>query len=279
MQNHAPTIYAYSSLDALFKGEVAGGAKTNLPDVSGKPVHRAAECIKLKRAYDPVSRTDGRRFLIERLWPRPHEGEAPRRWLAQGRWVPAPHKWFGHSPGNWDSFRTPSGRRRLSRATQSPQERLVTSVDALPGAERARPAVTLQRLVLRMALPRARPPMFFEERATSERQIGRLRDTAAARATPGHLPPDGVMHAPRRRIHRAVANRDRPWRGLGYRRRARPALPRAAARPGSQADGATRCVRVSPAALPRWWRRRSSSSASSPRRHALPRRHQPQAPR
>ena len=26
--------------------------------------------IKLKRAYDPISRTDGRRFLVERLWPR-----------------------------------------------------------------------------------------------------------------------------------------------------------------------------------------------------------------
>ncbi len=41
------------------------------------------------------------------------------------------------------------------------------------------------------------------------------------------------------------------------------------------------CVsrRVSPAALPRWWRCLSSSSASSPRRHALPQHHQPQAPR
>jgi hypothetical protein len=38
MQNHAPTIYAYSSLDALLKGEVAGGAKATLPGVSGKPV-------------------------------------------------------------------------------------------------------------------------------------------------------------------------------------------------------------------------------------------------
>ena len=38
MQNHAPTIYAYSSLDALLKGEVAGGAKANFPGVSGKPV-------------------------------------------------------------------------------------------------------------------------------------------------------------------------------------------------------------------------------------------------
>jgi uncharacterized damage-inducible protein DinB len=38
MQNHAPTIYAYASLDALFKGEAAGGAKAALPGSGGKPV-------------------------------------------------------------------------------------------------------------------------------------------------------------------------------------------------------------------------------------------------
>jgi uncharacterized damage-inducible protein DinB len=38
MQNHAPTIYAYDSLEALLKGEAAGGAKRPLPPASGKPV-------------------------------------------------------------------------------------------------------------------------------------------------------------------------------------------------------------------------------------------------
>ncbi len=38
MQNHAPTIYAYASLDALLKGEAAGGAKASLPGSGGKPV-------------------------------------------------------------------------------------------------------------------------------------------------------------------------------------------------------------------------------------------------
>ncbi len=38
MQNHAPTVYAYPSLDALFKGEAAGGAKAALPGTSGQPV-------------------------------------------------------------------------------------------------------------------------------------------------------------------------------------------------------------------------------------------------
>jgi uncharacterized damage-inducible protein DinB len=38
MQNHAPTIYAYSSLDALLKEEAQGGAKTPLPGSGTEPV-------------------------------------------------------------------------------------------------------------------------------------------------------------------------------------------------------------------------------------------------
>jgi uncharacterized damage-inducible protein DinB len=38
MQNHAPTIYAYATLEDLLKGEAAGGSKTPLPGAGGKPV-------------------------------------------------------------------------------------------------------------------------------------------------------------------------------------------------------------------------------------------------
>jgi uncharacterized damage-inducible protein DinB len=38
MQTHAPTIYAYAGLEALLKGEAAGGAKSPLPGSGGKPV-------------------------------------------------------------------------------------------------------------------------------------------------------------------------------------------------------------------------------------------------
>jgi uncharacterized damage-inducible protein DinB len=38
MQNHAPTIYAYPNLRALFEGEAAGGRKTELPGPGAKPV-------------------------------------------------------------------------------------------------------------------------------------------------------------------------------------------------------------------------------------------------
>jgi uncharacterized damage-inducible protein DinB len=38
MQNHAPTIYGYPSLNALFDGEAAGSKKTPLPGAGGKAV-------------------------------------------------------------------------------------------------------------------------------------------------------------------------------------------------------------------------------------------------
>jgi len=38
MQNHAPTIYAYQSLEATLEGEAEGGRKSALPPRGGKPV-------------------------------------------------------------------------------------------------------------------------------------------------------------------------------------------------------------------------------------------------
>ena len=42
MQNHAPTIYAYASVDALLSGEDRGGAKSPLPGAAGKVVTERA---------------------------------------------------------------------------------------------------------------------------------------------------------------------------------------------------------------------------------------------
>jgi uncharacterized damage-inducible protein DinB len=38
MQNHAPTIYGYTSLNAVIDGETAGGKKTPLPGAAGRAV-------------------------------------------------------------------------------------------------------------------------------------------------------------------------------------------------------------------------------------------------
>lgn len=63
--------------------------------------------ISLKRAYDPVSRADGTRFLVERLWPR---GLTKAKlhvdaWLKDVGPSTELRQWFGHDPVKWDEFR------------------------------------------------------------------------------------------------------------------------------------------------------------------------------
>lgn len=63
--------------------------------------------LTLKRVYDPVSRADGTRFLVERLWPRGVSKQA----LQVAAWPKdvAPgtelRKWFSHDPQKWAEFR------------------------------------------------------------------------------------------------------------------------------------------------------------------------------
>jgi uncharacterized protein YeaO (DUF488 family) len=63
--------------------------------------------IRIKRAYDPPARSDGRRILVERLWPRGMKKQA----LAADAWMKevAPstqlRKWFGHRVERWGEFR------------------------------------------------------------------------------------------------------------------------------------------------------------------------------
>jgi uncharacterized protein YeaO (DUF488 family) len=63
--------------------------------------------VQLKRAYDPVSRDDGTRFLVERLWPRGLSKAKLRvdAWLKDVGPTTALRKWFSHDPEKWPEFR------------------------------------------------------------------------------------------------------------------------------------------------------------------------------
>ena len=63
--------------------------------------------ITLKRAYDSVSPTDGRRFLVERLWPRGVSKAQLRvdAWLKEVAPSTELRKWFSHDRGKWSEFR------------------------------------------------------------------------------------------------------------------------------------------------------------------------------
>jgi uncharacterized damage-inducible protein DinB len=53
MQSHAPTIYAYSSVDLLLEGEGKGGAKAVLPGAGGKAVTERPDARKPARESGP----------------------------------------------------------------------------------------------------------------------------------------------------------------------------------------------------------------------------------
>ena len=63
--------------------------------------------IRLKRAYDAMSRSDGTRFLVERLWPRGVSKAALQldAWLKEVGPSTALRKWFSHDPEKWREFR------------------------------------------------------------------------------------------------------------------------------------------------------------------------------
>jgi uncharacterized protein YeaO (DUF488 family) len=63
--------------------------------------------IAIKRAYDDVEDSDGRRFLVDRLWPRGVRREALQieTWLNDVSPSPDLRKWYGHDVARWPEFR------------------------------------------------------------------------------------------------------------------------------------------------------------------------------
>jgi uncharacterized protein YeaO (DUF488 family) len=76
--------------------------------------------IVLKRAYEPASPRDGKRFLVERLWPRGVTKEQLRvdAWLKDAAPTTELRKWFAHDPEKWTEFRT-RYRRELDAAPEA----------------------------------------------------------------------------------------------------------------------------------------------------------------
>ncbi len=63
--------------------------------------------IKIKRAYEAAAASDGKRVLVDRIWPRGvTKEEADIDWWAKDV-APSTElrKWFGHDPEKWPEFR------------------------------------------------------------------------------------------------------------------------------------------------------------------------------
>ena len=63
--------------------------------------------IRIKRAYEPRSRGDGRRILVERLWPRGMTKDSldAHAWMKEVAPSAELRKWFAHRVERWPEFR------------------------------------------------------------------------------------------------------------------------------------------------------------------------------
>jgi uncharacterized protein YeaO (DUF488 family) len=77
--------------------------------------------LSIKRAYDPVSPEDGRRILVDRIWPRGRSKDALQvsQWLKEIAPSNELRRWFGHDPDRWDEFV-----RRYREELKSPEKRV-----------------------------------------------------------------------------------------------------------------------------------------------------------
>ena len=65
-----------------------------------------AAMIELKRAYEEPAPSDGRRILVERLWPRglSKQKAALDLWLKEAAPSAELRRWFAHNISRWPEF-------------------------------------------------------------------------------------------------------------------------------------------------------------------------------
>jgi uncharacterized protein YeaO (DUF488 family) len=62
--------------------------------------------LRIKRVYEPASKADGKRFLVDRLWPRGIKKESLQieGWLKELAPSNGLRKWFAHDAKKWSEF-------------------------------------------------------------------------------------------------------------------------------------------------------------------------------
>lgn len=63
--------------------------------------------LRVKRIYDEPAGDDGRRVLVDRVWPRGLSKDKAKLddWLKDIAPSDSLRKWFGHDPDKWEAFR------------------------------------------------------------------------------------------------------------------------------------------------------------------------------
>jgi uncharacterized protein YeaO (DUF488 family) len=80
--------------------------------------------IQIARTYEPARKSDGRRVLVDRLWPRGIKKENAHvdLWMKDIAPSEALREWFGHKPERWTEFQ------RRYRAELSKNKELVAEL-------------------------------------------------------------------------------------------------------------------------------------------------------
>jgi uncharacterized protein YeaO (DUF488 family) len=63
--------------------------------------------LKIKRVYEPISADDGKRILVDRLWPRGIKKEKAHidEWLKEISPSNELRQWYSHDPAKWAEFK------------------------------------------------------------------------------------------------------------------------------------------------------------------------------
>jgi uncharacterized protein YeaO (DUF488 family) len=74
--------------------------------------------LRVKRVYEPPTRSDGYRVLVDRLWPRglSKERAAIDEWMKDVAPSARLRQWFGHDPDKWPEFQRRYRRELRTRA-------------------------------------------------------------------------------------------------------------------------------------------------------------------
>ncbi|HET7207589.1 MAG TPA: DUF488 family protein [Terriglobales bacterium] len=138
--------------------------------------------VRVKRVYEPPARDDGKRILVDRLWPRglSKQSAGIQEWLRDLAPSNELRKWYHAQPEQWDAFR----KRYLKELSAEPARAALTKLYELANGGKitllfaSRNEERNNATVLRDLLAGARKP----PTGTGPAAAGAMRVRRAARA-------------------------------------------------------------------------------------------------
>src|SRR5690625_2386076 len=94
--------------------------------------------VKLKRVYEEEAKSDGKRILVDRIWPRGISKQKANlyEWLKEIGPSKELRKWFGHDPNKFDEFK-----KKYKKELQDGKQK--ASYDQLKNIQKENSTITL----------------------------------------------------------------------------------------------------------------------------------------